>query len=424
MQPPASSEDRRKDYESKNRVETPDKLDMLVTSKNHDLKSDVGALAKVDDWLFALISLQTLSGQSGRGNYYISRIRSAFSGRPAFSLTPSTRLGHHFLRDVGILLNNRDSLLDEYQMASDGIGLIWTVSWDGKVVEALPFNSLDPYYIEICRRIRLRFAETDQLYADRANSNAPRINAKMLNGQTGDPWTPINIKEGKALNVGPGGFTYKRVSEYLTSPDWYWPILLRPTLDEQHANEPMKLVARSLACNTRKQGMTEGYHERIIPFGEKAIRAFGLPLGRQEVGDIARERIKQIGIVQNILRRAIATFAAHGNSDSKTHRSGNPSPNDLARPWVAQLDAIVDSSFFSALQIEFEAESNNERQHIRNEWLRDSVIAEASTVLRSAQNALPCPAIQRYRAFAAATVSFERQICKELSFAFDKTEDD
>ena len=41
MQPPASSEDKRKEY--KNRVETPDELDMLVTGKNHDLKINVAA---------------------------------------------------------------------------------------------------------------------------------------------------------------------------------------------------------------------------------------------------------------------------------------------------------------------------------------------------------------------------------------------
>ena len=39
MQPPASSQDREKDF--KNTVTTPDDLDMLVTSKNHDLKSEV-----------------------------------------------------------------------------------------------------------------------------------------------------------------------------------------------------------------------------------------------------------------------------------------------------------------------------------------------------------------------------------------------
>ena len=65
MQPPASSEDRRKEY--KNRVETPDELDMLVTGKNHDLKINVAVNADPDDWLFALLTLQTMEGVYGCG---------------------------------------------------------------------------------------------------------------------------------------------------------------------------------------------------------------------------------------------------------------------------------------------------------------------------------------------------------------------
>ena len=72
MQPPARSKERGKDYKSA--VATPDELDMLVTAKNHDLKSAVAVQAGVDDWIFALITLQTMEGFGGAGNYGISRI--------------------------------------------------------------------------------------------------------------------------------------------------------------------------------------------------------------------------------------------------------------------------------------------------------------------------------------------------------------
>ena len=38
---------------------------MLVTSKNHDLKSAVAIQASLDDWIFALITLQTMEGWGG-----------------------------------------------------------------------------------------------------------------------------------------------------------------------------------------------------------------------------------------------------------------------------------------------------------------------------------------------------------------------
>ena len=82
MQPPASSEERWKDY--KNTEATPDSLDMLVTSKNHDLKAAVVEQAGADDWIFALITLQTMEGFGGRYNYGISRMPSAVWESPCF----------------------------------------------------------------------------------------------------------------------------------------------------------------------------------------------------------------------------------------------------------------------------------------------------------------------------------------------------
>ncbi len=72
MQAPASSSDKLQEYKST--VGTPDRLDILVTSKNHDVKSSIASSSDVDDWIFALISLQTSEGFSGAGNYGISRM--------------------------------------------------------------------------------------------------------------------------------------------------------------------------------------------------------------------------------------------------------------------------------------------------------------------------------------------------------------
>src|ERR1700719_778185 len=53
-------------------IATPDVLDMLVTSKNHDLKCSVARQNQAEDWFFALLSLQTQEGFLGAGNYGIS----------------------------------------------------------------------------------------------------------------------------------------------------------------------------------------------------------------------------------------------------------------------------------------------------------------------------------------------------------------
>ncbi len=404
MQPPARSKEREKDYKSL--VETPDELDMLVTSKNHDLKSSVAAQAGVDDWIFALITLQTMEGFGGAGNYGISRMNGGLGSRPAFTLAPFNQTpGAHVRRDITALLEYLPTLLSEYPMTEVGHALLWTLPWDGTPVETLLLNNLGPLYIEVCRRVRLRSDTDGQLYAIRTSSRAARIEGKNLKGRTGDPWTPTNSKrEGLPLTLGAGGFNYKRVTDYLTSGDWSSPALLHPTQAEQRSPDTMQLVARAMV---RGQGKTEGYHERSIPIGHKLKTAMQRRDGTQELGDIAKARIEEVGTVQRILSHAIQVFAARGDSGKVS-----PEHRVLARPWLNRLDEIIDARFFEDLQTEFEAEAN-ERQGIRNQWLMNGsngVVDHARALLHDAEDSLPCPAIHRYRARVRADGLFEGRI--------------
>ena len=52
---------------------TPDELDILVTAKNHDVKVARLARAQPDDWLFALVTLQTTEGFPRRAAITASR---------------------------------------------------------------------------------------------------------------------------------------------------------------------------------------------------------------------------------------------------------------------------------------------------------------------------------------------------------------
>lgn len=399
MQPPARAAERERDY--KKQALTPDELDMLVTSKNHDLKMAVASDCGADDWLFALISLQTMEGFAGADNYGISRMNGGLGSRPAFSLAPSERFGAHTKRDITFLLENT--------AADSRDALLWLLPWDGAKAEALLYDGLNPLYIEICRRVRLRQNNNGGLYAIKATSKAARIDAKALNGRTGDPWTPINLKESKVLTMATGGFTYKRVVEYLTSGNWKQPVLLDATRAERRSAEPMLLVARGIV---RGQGKTEGYYERIIPIRTKLRSAMGRRAGSSDsmddVGQIADERIKQAAIVQRILSHAIQVFAAGGDSDkvSSEHRK-------LARPWLNRLDELIDASFFDDLQTEFEADEEAERTRIRNEWLMngaDGVIDNARNILRDASDSVPCSTIRRYKARVSAEGLFEVRI--------------
>ena len=408
MQPPARSKDREADY--KKAVTTPDELDILVTSKNHDLKSTVAVGAAVDDWMFALITLQTMEGFSGQGNYGISRMNGGMSSRPAFSITPDPRPGIHVKRDITVLMERR-------RMMQDGHCLLWVLPWDGTAVEALTLDALDPYYLEVCRRIRLRLDDAGELGVVRASSRAARIEAKAVKGMTGDPWTLIDVKEGKSLTLAGGGFTYRRTVDYLLSADWQEPALLRPTDAEVHSSNTMMLVARGMV---RGQGKTEGYYERIVPIRKRLQWAMLRQGGTDDVGQIATSRIEGIARLQRILSYAIQTFLARGDSDDVS-----PEHRKLARSWLKRLDEHIDSTFFEDLQDEFEADGREERERIRNEWLR-GVVDHARGILSEATDSLPCPSIHRFKALAGAEGLFEGRIRGNagLPFLFTERGDD
>ena len=57
---------------------TPDELDIISTSKNHDVKNGILSDGDPNDWFFALINLQTMAGQIGNGHYPISRMQSGW----------------------------------------------------------------------------------------------------------------------------------------------------------------------------------------------------------------------------------------------------------------------------------------------------------------------------------------------------------
>lgn len=405
MQPPAHSTEGEEDY--RDVVSTPDELDMLVTSKNHDLKSAVALQASLDDWVFAIITLQTMEGFGGAGNYGISRMNGGLGNRPAFSLAPAGGgIGAHVRRDIVALLDRLPVLLDEHEMPEDGHTLLWVLPWGGSPGESLLLNRIHPLYIEVCRRIRLRSGDGGRIHGIRTTSKAARIEGKALKGRVGDPWTPINRKrDGLPLTLGPGGFDYRRVAQYLTSSaDWERPALLRSTNSEESSGETMHLVARAMV---RGQGKTEGYYERVIPI-RKTLRS--ATLGRNaspEPGEIAQSRIQNVSVVQRILSHAIQIFVARGDHDKVS-----PEHRKTTRVWLNRLNEIVDARFFDDLQSELEA-GPSERQYIRKNWLmngRDGVIDHARVLLDDAESTLPCPSIHRYKARVAAEGLFEGRL--------------
>ena len=186
-------------------VATPDAIDVPITARNHDLKQSVAREAEAEDWLFAFVSLQTSEGYGGAGNHGIARMNGGSSSRPMLGLAPAQGKDYTlnpsawWRRDVRRLLAERQAGNGIEFGCEGGPALLWCLDWPEG--EQLDLRELDPWFIEVCRRVRLVGTET-RLSAVRAISKASRIDAKMYHGNVGDPWVPVHRQDGKSLTLG------------------------------------------------------------------------------------------------------------------------------------------------------------------------------------------------------------------------------
>jgi CRISPR system Cascade subunit CasA len=342
-----------------------------------------------DDWLFALVSLQTFAGYGGKFRYGVCRLKSSVSARPGIGVLPPGGTGARFVRDVTLLIaGGRDEILQDIALkANGGLQLVWLPQWDGN--RQLPFSDLDPLFIEICRRVRL-LNGFSKLSAVITGSQAARISAEGINGNTGDPWTPVRVENAKAFSVVPGGLNYKIMTDLLITN-----LYKKAYLQELHridAEEGVMFIASSVCRDESNKGVQAGYHERAIPISKEVVRIFRDPT--DALAAKANERVKQAGVIRGqVLRPALFSLLQKG-PDSIAY--GAKTTPIQAEPWLHRFEQRVDQTFFPDLWREAAA-PQNEQAAIRLDWLRRMADA-ALELLDEAMRAVPQASMRRYRA--------------------------
>ncbi|GGB49175.1 CRISPR-associated protein Cse1 [Roseibium aquae] len=373
-------------------VTTPDALDMLITSRNHDLKRKIAYDAAPQDWIFALISLQTMEGFGGAGNYGVARMNGGSSSRIMIALAPITGGGSvidtsaWWRREVKHLLSGRSGL--------SGQALLWCRPWpEGQLLDLI---GLDPLFIEVCRRVRLVNGDTG-LHAQRTTSKAARIAAKEANGMTQDPWAPVHLAEAKTLTLGERDWTYGLLSELLYSGKWQEPRLVNETVKEK--NESMVLVAEAFARGNSK---TDGFKSRVIPV-PKAVRKE--MFGTRAI-DLSDEQIKTIDQFDKALRDGLALIAAQGDREKRGKA-------EYARtaPARAALHRLADSLFFPALWDKLAAGSEDGRKEAHMRFVRRLAQA-AREEFNRAVSGIPCAQIMRPRAEVRGRAELNARLTK------------
>lgn len=378
---------------------TPDSIDMLITSKAHDMKAMRMAQASPEQWFLALLARQTMDGFLGAGNYGVSRMNGGFASRPMVGLAPKGRWGAWLRRDLRRLVELRreriEHIADAYKRRG-GLGLLWLAPWDG-ASQLLP-RDLDPYYVEVCRRIRLVQAG-DGIAARRGGSKAARVAMpKELNGVTDDPWANVDQRKppSKCLTIDGSGFHYRRVSELIAPISGKWQYIQSP-LQRWAPSDGGSDLELIFIATVRGQGGTDGFHERRIPVPPHVSRLMGEdpdPFAR-----LARQRIEDAGNVRRgVLRTGL--FVLFQNAPEDLDFGHTPSERK-AEPFLDAFDRVVDRFFFDSLFDEFTAQEGEAKEAKRRAWI-EALKALADEQLAVAEAATARSSLRRYPAIAAA----------------------
>lgn len=289
---------------------TPVALDILPTAKNHDVKSTKSENAMPDAWVYALISLQTMSGFFGQGNYGIARMNGGFASRPMVALADTPRPGTRWRRDTAKLLAVRDELLaGPWRYSPEGLALMWTQPWDLKT--SLSLTTLDPFFIELARAVRL-VSDKGRIVAFGASSKAARVAANG-DGVLGDPWTPINLNDKKkgqsALTVSSAGLTPELLRNLLFE-EGYAPGKMQQ-IDAGQENRDCCFNATVLV---RGQGTTDGFHHIALSVpGRAAGRLFRRNSERDKLARLSKTALNDAKEMQNrILKPALIALLEGG----------------------------------------------------------------------------------------------------------------
>lgn len=411
MQPPTA---KLADY--KPLAETADGLDILVTAKNHDRKQGTASGNAPHLWLYALVTLQTQQGYSGRGGFGIARMNGGLSSRVLVDRRQGHRWGPRVARAIRMLCAQRANVLsdrggeDIFANDNNGLALAWLKAWDAD--KPLRTQDLDPYFIEICRRVRLTADAEGLMVALGRPSDKARVDAAALTGNLADPWVPVE-KGGKALTVSANGFDYRLAHRILLGSEFVKPLALTELRGERNQDSEIHM-----AVLVRGQGKTEGLHERIIKL-PKSIAAALTPAGSdpedgkaKALKDVSEHMVQYASNARRVLRQAMIVYL-----------QGPEHPDfqsNCADPISQRYDRALDERFFDFL---FEQNRDGfDAARTERAWQR-FLLEEALCLAGEVWDGASAPSVRREKARAASESVLIGGLRKHIPLAFERTED-
>lgn len=375
------------------------KYDVPVLSKNHALKGERLHHPRPEHWAFMLVNVQTMESSWGRGKYPTSRVNGGYAARSFFGLTPSLRLGPWIMRDIKVLFEHVGEIEERYGYERERHPLLWTLPWDGE--EQLEMESLHPLYIDCCRRIR----QGDTWM--QTGTKGTRVKG-VVDGQTGDPWAPVDTSENKVLNPQRRDFQYRRLAQILFGGDYRRPISFTDTTEGY-------VVCRAM---TPSETNREYHLQRVIPFSNASSEGFfdeGSPVAEE-----AQRRVERAGGAASILANTLYLLLRDDQAHERKPGEERRRVADLSERQ-RQLDAFhsrVDERFFDRL-FEASSMSDDERFTFWDDVLKDALERQLEQALEI------CPSRNRWKRLARTQSVFYAGLRDTLEYAsFEPSSDE
>lgn len=317
---------------------TPDDLDVIVASKNFDEKTSRITTYEPDHWIYALVSLQGQAAYGGSGNYGGIRQFGGYGTRPGVGIMPSLHWGDQWGRDCRMLLDTLDTIASESEIPwaiETGHRLLWLLPWDGR--ESVSPETLHPYFLEVCRRVRLA-SDDDVVLAHTGTSKSGRVSGSALNGVVDDPWIPI-VRDGpNAFNSKP---TWENMARIILDRSAYKPSLAQ--IVRSYDRSPVYIRFCELV---RGQCSTIEYFERVIPVPVKKTGLLSAPDESTE-----RALTTMINLAKTVKTKvlypalSILFSGETGEGGGKKKRKQHP----LASATTQKMDDSISDRFFDYL---------------------------------------------------------------------------
>ncbi|MHC2997358.1 type I-E CRISPR-associated protein Cse1/CasA [Tepidiphilus sp. HLB4] len=390
----------------------PDELDILVTSKNHDVKA---ARASSDDirlWLYALVVYQTMNGYLGKGNYGSFRMFGGFASRPVVGTVEDLRPSHRWREECAILCAMRPALVQSSLGYQDrGVVLTWLAPWSGEEHQ-FQLSDLEPYAIEAVRRLRL--APTASGFVALGSPTEKRqIGPRSLeSGDVGDPWIPIKTQGGKKK---------ERVALTLSGQGWTPELLCALIFERGFELTPLQKPRPGKgslwfygSVLVRGQGTTEGFHRFVLPIPSK-VRGFLLQTEtKRQLADLSQQLLGDAAAVGQSLHLALIALAEGGPEKTDLR-------DDTVSIWARRREEPFLNSWRQRFFDHLWSAADNPAEEVRQRW-QESLIASAFETLHAAEQGLPLAHDRLYRAFVGAEEVLHRLLRKKGFSIFSSRE--